>query len=779
MSVLKKYASPLSFIIIIVTIYWSIHTQKPQKISNLNTPETEFSSERALVHLKKISQKPHYVGSENHKEVRNYIVNELEKLDLTVAVQNQIAVNRKWRSGTNTQNIIARIKGSQNKKALLLLSHYDSNPHSSLGASDAGTGVVTILEGIRAFLANNPSPKNDIIILISDAEELGLLGANAFVKHHPWAKDVGLVLNFEARGSGGPSYILMETNEGNKNLVQAFNKASPKYPVGNSLLYSIYKMLPNDTDLTVFREDGNIKGFNFAFLDDHFDYHTAQDSYARLDKNTLQHQADYLMPLLAYFSNADLESLDTNQDQVFLNFPGFNLINYPFSWVTPMLIISTALFFLLMIIGLKRKKLKFKSIIIGFIPFLIALSVSGIFTFYGWKLLLKIHPQYNDILHGFTYNGYYYMNAFISLSIWLTLAMYHKYLKNHLSINLLVAPIFIWLLINFLISMYLPGAGFFIIPVFIALIILAVQLFTKDDQTQKIIFFTVLVIPMIIIFAPLIPIFPVGLGLKMIAISSVLTVLTLSLFIPIFSSYKQLRKIAQLFLLIGVLLLISASFSSGYSINNRKPNSILYIFDADRQEAFWASYNAKTDEFTKQFLENNPTQGSFINNPSASKYSTNFKLYKKTELIDIKQPRVEIIKDSIVGSDRIIHLQIIPQRKVNRLELLSNSALHFKTFILNGEELSLKKNQEYLFTTEKIKHILSYYFTSNNEVLDLQFSIPKEEIPELEFYEASYNLFNPIILKKLKINFIPRNEIMMPMPFVLNDAVVIKKKIDL
>ena len=107
---------------------------------------------------------------------------------------------------------------------MLLLSHYDSNPHSSLGASDAGSGVVTILEGIRVFLASGVKPKNDIIILISDAEELGLLGANAFVNHHPWAKEVGLVLNFEARGSGGPSYMLLETNGGNKQLIKSFQE---------------------------------------------------------------------------------------------------------------------------------------------------------------------------------------------------------------------------------------------------------------------------------------------------------------------------------------------------------------------------------------------------------------------------------------------------------------------------------------------------------------------------------------------------------------------------
>src|SRR5690606_39231039 len=114
------------------------------------------------------------------------------------------------------------------------------------------SGVATILEGVRAFLESGERPKNDIIILFSDAEELGLNGADLFVREHPWAKEVGLVLNFEARGSGGPSYMLIETNRGNAKLIEGFSRAGVQYPVANSLVYSVYKMLPNDTDLTVF-----------------------------------------------------------------------------------------------------------------------------------------------------------------------------------------------------------------------------------------------------------------------------------------------------------------------------------------------------------------------------------------------------------------------------------------------------------------------------------------------------------------------------------------------
>jgi hypothetical protein len=111
-----------------------------------------------------------------------------------------------------------------------------------------------------------------------------------------------------------------------KNLLQQ----TLLFPVSNSLMYSIYKMLPNDTDLTVFREQKNIQGYNFAFIDDHYNYHTAQDDINHLDKNTLAHQGTYLMPLLKYFSNADLNTTKSDEDYVF-TIP-FTFLSYPFSW---------------------------------------------------------------------------------------------------------------------------------------------------------------------------------------------------------------------------------------------------------------------------------------------------------------------------------------------------------------------------------------------------------------------------------------------------------------
>ena len=338
----KKYSSFLSALFILAVLLGINYSMMPKWISDHNSL-SEFSTQRATQHIKMIAEKPHFVGSKNHEVVADYIKEELQKLGLETLMQEGITLSD-WGNLVKSKNITARIKGSDNGKALLLLSHYDSAPHSaSLGASDDASGVATILEGVRAFLHAKTPHKNDIVILFSDAEELGLNGAALFVTQSQWAKSIGLALNFEARGTSGPSYMLMEVNHGNSKLVKSFAEANPKYPVSNSLMYNIYKMLPNDTDLTVFRTQGKIQGFNFAFIDGHFNFHSAQDDYVHIDPATIAHQGTYLMPLLLYFSNADLQQMEAADDFVYFSTP-FYFVNYPYNWVLPMWIVAFLLF---------------------------------------------------------------------------------------------------------------------------------------------------------------------------------------------------------------------------------------------------------------------------------------------------------------------------------------------------------------------------------------------------------------------------------------------------
>jgi hypothetical protein len=757
----------IALLLIIIAVYWSFYALMPHSISGLDTVETQFSSDRALIHLKEISKKPHFVGSDNHEVVRTYIVKELEKLGLETQIQIGNTLTD-WGTFVKPKNILARIKGTDNSKALLLLSHYDSNSHSSFGASDAGSGVVTILEGFRAFLSDNKTPKNDIIILITDAEELGLNGASLFVNEHPWAKDVGLVLNFEARGSGGPSYMLVETNGGNKNLIEGFKKANPSYPVANSLAYSIYKMLPNDTDLTRFREDANIDGFNFAFIDDHYDYHTALDSYERLDRKTLEHQGSYLMPMLNYFANANLNTLKSDSDSVYFNVPIFKTISYPFSWILPMLILAILIFFALVFYGIKKRTLDSREMAKAFLPGIAAVVINGLVGYFGWKLLCAIYPQYGEMLQGFTYNGHAYIWAFSLFSIAVCMWLYSRVYKPENTASLAVPPLFLWLIICGVIAFILEGASFFIIPVYFGLISLFILVRQKHPN---IILMTLLLFPILIIMSPFAKMFPVGLGLKMLVATTLLISLIFSLCVSVigFSRYKN--RWSYILFTASFVFLIYAHFTSDFNEDRPKPNSLVYIYDADKDAAVWATYDHILDDWTKKYLTDEPDD--FINDKFSSKYRTSFTYSKKAYIKPLSLPYVDKQKDTVIGGLRHIKLFVTPQRAVNRMEFLADSKYTFLSFSLNGMKVDKPKTAISVFANRKDNHLFSYY-VSDKKYLEMEFIIPADQKTEFTLYSSSNDLMNNLLFDVPK-----RPDTMIPKPFVLNDAVIIKKTITL
>ena len=759
----KNYTSLNTMIVLLALLFGIFYVMMPQHYDTTEAPLSEFSTKRALTIVKEISAKPHFVGSKNHQVVADYLVKELKGLGLETSIQEGFTMTEK---GTlvYSKNILARIKGSANTKALLLLSHYDSAPHSfSHGASDDASGVATILETVRAFLHSKAKHKNDIIILFSDAEELGLNGAALFVTQHRWAKEVGLALNLEARGSSGPSYMLMETNQGNAKMVDAFADGKVKYPVSNSLMYSIYKMLPNDTDLTVFRENGKIQGFNFAFIDSHFNYHTMQDTYNHLDPNTLAHQGTYLFPLLKHFSNADLTNLNSIEEKVYFSIP-FAFLKYPFSWILPMLIIAFTLVFAFSFIGLGKQLLRMDEIISGFVPLLGSLFVSGVMTYVIWKLLLGFYPQYNDILQGFAYNGHDYIYGFVSLTMAICFLFYQKESKRNSEMSQMIAPLIVWLLINIGIFIKLQGAGFLIIPVLSSTLMLVYYVFTqKSNRLLNI----VLALPTLVIIAPFIQMFPIGLGLKILFGSSILTVLVFTLLLPIFGSFTQKRLWASVFFLVAIGFFVKAHQSSGYVYGKAKPNSLVYLLNGDTNKAYWASYDTNLDEWTKGYLGEHPKDGKPLNtNKLYSKYGSEFTFMAEAPLKKIAKPTIEFVKDSTVGNQRYLKIVITPNRNVNRYDIFANEKLTITNLKANGvKAIDLKSN----IISQKSEKLLSYYVIDNIP-LSLEFTIPTNQKLNMNLVESSFDLMTNPMFRMTK-----RRNWMIPTPFVLTDAVVIKE----
>ncbi len=193
--------------------------------------------------------------------------------------------------------------------------------------ADDASGVAAILETARALKAGPPL-RNDVILLFTDGEEPGIYGAKLFAEEHPWARNVGLVFNFDGRGSDGP-VVVPEITVANGWIVTEMAKAAP-YLRANSLMRDVQRHMPNDSDLTPFRDAG-IAGMNFNFTGRYPSYHSAFDVPGRLSVDTLQHLGEYALPLTRHFGQLDLGRVDA-PDHVYFDVAGLWFVHYPASW---------------------------------------------------------------------------------------------------------------------------------------------------------------------------------------------------------------------------------------------------------------------------------------------------------------------------------------------------------------------------------------------------------------------------------------------------------------
>ncbi|MEX0298982.1 MAG: M20/M25/M40 family metallo-hydrolase, partial [Kordiimonas sp.] len=306
-------------------------------------------------------------GSEANKIIRDRIVGKMQARGFDVSLQKDFACQQKWAACSNIENIIAVKKGTVGNSTIMLMSHYDSVP-ASAAATDDGFGVAASLEIARALQSSTPM-KNNLIILFTDAEEIGLLGAEAFASNHPLAASVDLLINIESRGTSGQS-TMFETGTRNNKLLDIF-KTSVKRPVANSLTYEVYKRMPNDTDYTVFKER-DIPGLNFASTGSAIRYHSVLDDLTHMDKSTLQQHGENALNLLHTLGNMDLTDIAGREGSAtYFDFYSILLVKWPSFLNIPLSAIG-----LLVLIGLFIGGFRGKAIT----PLQAVWSVGGIIT---------------------------------------------------------------------------------------------------------------------------------------------------------------------------------------------------------------------------------------------------------------------------------------------------------------------------------------------------------------------------------------------------------------
>lgn len=586
----------------------SILASRPPAVdlAEQGTKATEVSIAAALEHVEAIAQEPHPLGSTAHQEVFEYLLAELESLGLEPVVQEQHVRSRVGRLAqlVTVKNVMARLPGTsgQRQGAVLVVAHYDSVP-TSPGACDNGTAVGVALEAIRAMQASGPLLR-DVIFLFSDAEETGLHGARVFVSEHPWARDVGVVLNFDARGHGGPVYMF-QTGDENGGWLPHFASQAPR-PIGSSLMNEIYRLLPNATDFLVFKAAG-FSGFNFAYIDGLTHYHTMLDSYEDVEPATVAHQSTYIYDLARQF--ADMEVFpEKRPNRVFFNVLGFHMVHYPRWFAITSAVLTGLVVLWVLATGLRRGRLTFFGLGQGLVAFLgifIALPVAITLV---WMVVREAARV--PVVGGSTEGAYFYMVSFACLALALFIRLYRFFRQAVGALDMAAGTMIWWLLFLVLTTeVSVPAESNFIVVWPLLFSALGLRALILGDPTRPPRWPTVLGLVLaatvaILLFVPLTGTVYVGLQ-SLVALGGfplILEVLLLGLLMPQLETFvhRRPRWVLGAVTAIGFGFLAVGVWNPGADRALRL-NSVIYAVDADSNQSHWYSFDLLPDSWTRQF----------------------------------------------------------------------------------------------------------------------------------------------------------------------------------
>ncbi len=672
-----SFIGPITLAFLILVGLLAIRSIEPPPAVDANAPGTEFSAARAMRDVREIAKKPHPLGSAENDRVREYLVGRLRELGANPEVQTA-TVARHIPFGPDTwavtNNLVAKIPGTHPTGAVLMVAHYDSVP-SGPGAGDDAASVAAILETIRTLKAGATPLRNDLIVLFTDGEELGLLGAKGFVETYPALHNIKVVLNFEMRGDYGPS-MMFQTSTHNSWLIDQL--AAAPFPYATSAAAAVYERLPNDTDVTVFLDAG-MAGMNFAAVGGITRYHTALDNAALLDQRTLQHQGTYALSMARRFGSIDLNDPRTG-DAVFFVVAG-TLIHYSALLALPVAILVTILVLSVIWIGIRDGRFSIGGIAAGFAIYAIAIAVAlaearGVWwlmaTLAGWRML----PVRT------TYGGFYYSvaaDALIFGTLWAAYALISRSIRLR---NLGAGALVVWTVLTLATSIAMPGGSYILTwPLLFATLAMTYRPVATDRRAA--IIASVALAPGTVMLAPSFAASGDG-TILFLVLSGLMAALLFGLFIPYIEFLTSGRRwiVPAVLGVLAIVMFIKGNAASNFDAAQPHPDSIFYFLDADRGHARWVSLDSRPDSFTSQFFQHHVRGGwlpritglatADTPTPSLARISTKYRDFahlnrgRTTEgdapLINAPQPELKVLDDSTIAGTRTVKMHIASAR---------------------------------------------------------------------------------------------------------------------
>jgi hypothetical protein len=547
---MRRFAAvAVPILLVLLLAIWRAQGPAPKPAS---APPDEFSSARAMVTLQELAGNgvAHPIGTRANQHVRDLIYARLRALGYRVDMQQKFACT--WLPACGyTENLIAKLPDAKGAE-VVLVAHYDSVP-AGPGATDDGVGVASLIEIARAV--KSEKHRNPITFLITDGEEGGLLGAEAFVADDYFPRNAKVMINIENRGTYGPSNMF-ETSRHNRWLIRHLARSLER-PHATSFFYAIYTLLPNDTDVTAFKRAGKA-AVNFAAIRGVNWYHTPLDNIAHVNARTLQHHGDNLLATARGLADADLDA-QSNDDASYFDILQFTLIWWP-AGATIWICVAS-----LVLLVFAARKTNPRAMTFGvlamFAAILISLFAGGVLS---WLARLRSdgvnwvgHPLPSVLAM-----------ALIGIAASLcAAALFRKWSDER---AMLFGAAFVWHAIAFVLAITITGASYlFLVPA----LVLTICALARANETA---ISAVTATAAAIIFCPLVILFYDALGGRMMTVIAIFVAILTTLVAPLFARLRLAAVTAVLALLCTVIALALPQWT------HEKPRILSLAYVSDR-----------------------------------------------------------------------------------------------------------------------------------------------------------------------------------------------------
>lgn len=212
----------------------------------------------------------------------------------------------KERGPVPTFNTIAEIKGSEKPEEYVILSAHFDSWDGGTGATDNGTGTITMMEAMRILKKVYPHPKRTILVGHWGSEEEGLNGSRAFVEDHPEIiQNIQAVFN-QDNGTGRVTNLAGQGFLHSYEYLTRWLSATPSYI--RDTIKTSFPGAPGGggSDFASFVAAG-APAFSLSSLSwsyGTYTWHTNRDTYDKIVFDDLRNNA-ILVAALAYMASED------------------------------------------------------------------------------------------------------------------------------------------------------------------------------------------------------------------------------------------------------------------------------------------------------------------------------------------------------------------------------------------------------------------------------------------------------------------------------------------